>query len=431
MTARPYRWVVLAAGTAAFSTSYLVRQSHTGIGKSLQQDLHLDKAEYGLLGSAFFYAYAVGQIPWGTLTDRFGGRLTVAGGTLLTGLAIAFFAFVQDLTGAAGTRIAAGLFSASVFVPMAAVCACWFPSRERGVANSLYHGVGGGAGQLIAYSMMPWLAAHPQFHVAGVSGWRGTILVIAAFILGAGLIAAVFMRSRPTEPVEAEAGPPTEAVSYQKEMRAVFRDHRLWLLAGVFISFTMTIRLVHGWIQIYAADLLIARRGMSIEQAQVSAAVVGICMVVGQMVGEPWYGRVSDAALQRGIARGWMMAASLAAKVVAFFVLMVPVANPWFYAAIGFVIGAVGNSAPVVSAAASEFFGARVAGFAMGVVNTIGQFMGAFVLTLSGWVAINLSKEPGNAIAEYQPIWWLGIGCSTVGIVSAVRLGMMGRRTTG
>lgn len=426
----PYRWVVLACGTLAFSTSYLVRSSHAGIGKSLQSDLHLNKETFGHLASAFFYAYALAQIPWGTLTDRLGGRVVVAGGTLLTGAAMASFALVTDLNTAMLSRAAIGLLSASVFVPMAAVCACWFASRERGAANSLYHGVGGGLGQLIALWLMPLLASHTGESLLGVSGWRRSILLAAILIVAAGTVAALFMRARPPAPVVVtEAFPETQEVQkaradYGVAVRAALQDVRLWLLVGVFLSFTMTIRLVQNWVQIYTADLLMAHRGLPVLQAQVRAGIVGLGLVIGTTFGEPMYGRLSDAALRRGVARGWLMAASLASKLIAFFLLMIQLPHPAFYAAIALVIGAVGNSAPIVSAAASEIFGEQVAGFAMGVVNTVGQLAGAFVLTVSGWIGMTLASEPGNAVSEYMPIWWLGIGCSLIGIASGIILAL-------
>ena len=67
-----YRWVILVCGVLAYATSYLTRWSYTGLASFIQEDLQLDKADLGVLGSAFFYTYALVQVPWGKSADRWG-----------------------------------------------------------------------------------------------------------------------------------------------------------------------------------------------------------------------------------------------------------------------------------------------------------------------------------------------------------------------
>ena len=48
----------------------------------------------------------------------------------------------------------------------------------------------------------------------------------------------------------------------------------------------------------------------------------------------------------------------------------------------------------------------------MGFLNTFAQLSGASALLVSGYLGIALSSAPGNALAEYQGIWLVGIvGC--------------------
>jgi len=53
-----YRWVILAVCLFVYCTSQLVRWNYSSITKYLMDDLSIGKPELGLLGSAFFYAYA-------------------------------------------------------------------------------------------------------------------------------------------------------------------------------------------------------------------------------------------------------------------------------------------------------------------------------------------------------------------------------------
>ena len=58
-----YRWVILAFGVLAYATSQFTRQNYTGVQKFIAADFHLDKGALGLLGSTFFYSYALFQMP--------------------------------------------------------------------------------------------------------------------------------------------------------------------------------------------------------------------------------------------------------------------------------------------------------------------------------------------------------------------------------
>src|SRR5580765_4812015 len=88
----PYRWVILAIGILAYGTSQFSRQNYAGVQKFIAADLHLDRGTLGLLGSAFFYAYALAQMPWGIASDRVGSRSVIGLGILLTAITMSGFA---------------------------------------------------------------------------------------------------------------------------------------------------------------------------------------------------------------------------------------------------------------------------------------------------------------------------------------------------
>ncbi|MDX1411812.1 MAG: MFS transporter, partial [Nitrospirales bacterium] len=129
-----YRWIILGCCVLAYASSYLVRWSYTGLAPYISEDLHLDKAALGLMGSVFFYPYALAQVPWGILTDRIGGRHIISWGVLLSAGGLALFATSQGLGTAILWRMLVGVVAASAFVPIASLLAQWFQPRERGLA---------------------------------------------------------------------------------------------------------------------------------------------------------------------------------------------------------------------------------------------------------------------------------------------------------
>src|SRR6267154_4389054 len=87
-----YRWVILIFGMLAYTTSYFARASYAGIAKFVSADFHLDKGALGLMGSAFLYAYALAQLPWGVASDRWGSRKVVGVCIFLTAATLFGFA---------------------------------------------------------------------------------------------------------------------------------------------------------------------------------------------------------------------------------------------------------------------------------------------------------------------------------------------------
>ena len=71
-TAPRLRWRIGALLGAGVLVNYFDRIALSVAGPQLQKELALSPAEMGLLFSAFFWSYALLQIPSGLLLDRFG-----------------------------------------------------------------------------------------------------------------------------------------------------------------------------------------------------------------------------------------------------------------------------------------------------------------------------------------------------------------------
>src|SRR5882672_9147811 len=100
-SARPtrIRYVVVLATTLVAVLLYLDRFCLSFAEAFIQQDLGLSDTQVGWLLSAFFWSYALAQVPSGWLTDRFGGRLMLTlyllGWSLFTGLTGMCFGFLM------------------------------------------------------------------------------------------------------------------------------------------------------------------------------------------------------------------------------------------------------------------------------------------------------------------------------------------------
>lgn len=119
-----------AAGTLVVSAPALLIPSLHGQGTSLTLA--------GLLAAAPTFGMVLTLIAWGAITDRFGERIVIAGGLVLTTLA------VVGAWAAAGNPVllglaflAGGMTSASTNAASGRVVVGWFPKERRGLAMGI------------------------------------------------------------------------------------------------------------------------------------------------------------------------------------------------------------------------------------------------------------------------------------------------------
>lgn len=149
---------ILAATTLAAVVLYLDRICIAEIAKldEFKNSLALTKEQTGAIMSAFFLAYALGQVPAGWLSDRFGARrmlplyiLIWSACTILTGLANGFLMLIA-------ARLLFGLAQAGCYPTAGSLVKRWVPLPRRGTASSIVS-FGGRLGGAIAPLLTAWL----------------------------------------------------------------------------------------------------------------------------------------------------------------------------------------------------------------------------------------------------------------------------------
>jgi MFS family permease len=101
-----------------------------------------------LLG-AFFWSYALGQLPAGWLGDRYGARWMLGLFIVLWSLSTGLLGFATTLAGVWWLRMSCGLFEAGAYPLAAGIVRRWVPLHSRGLASSLI-AVGGRLGGALA-----------------------------------------------------------------------------------------------------------------------------------------------------------------------------------------------------------------------------------------------------------------------------------------
>lgn len=418
--ALPYRWVILAVGILAYGTSQFSRQNYAGVQKFIAEDMGLDRGSLGLMGSAFFYAYALFQMPWGIASDRLGSRAVISFGIVFTALTMSGFALGETTGGLVLWRILAGVAAAAVYVPLTGGIARWFPEKERGLSQGTLGGVGGALGEGAAYVLMPVLSIYFS------SGWRQGMHMLGAVIAVLGVLCLVFFRSAPS----AQAATTKTPFDWH-----VMRDAQLWCYAFLWSGFVIGIRICQIWIAVYIADVYIGGYQMPTNEAVLRGGVITLIAysLVGRAGGGALAGRMCDLLSRRGISRTAVIIGWLVFSIALLQVLMAGVTAIWALVLIAVLLGMSVNLFSLIPAAISDTFGARRTASLSSFCNTMAQLSGATALAVSGYVGISMSAVPGNALAEYRGIWLSAVvGMSVMAVLAivsylALRVGWMTR----
>jgi len=114
----------------------------------IREDLRIGKSQMDLAFGAFFIAYALGQVPSGWLSQRYGPRLMMT--LYMIGWSVfgVFIALAQDFVTLFIARFMLGLSQAGAYPTAALIVKRWVPDRNRGLASSIvaFGGRFGGAG---------------------------------------------------------------------------------------------------------------------------------------------------------------------------------------------------------------------------------------------------------------------------------------------
>jgi MFS family permease len=394
-----YRWVVLVVGMAAYTTSFFARTSYTGIAKFIANDLSLDKAELGLMGAVFFYAYALSQLPWGASSDRWGSRKAVTIGVFATALTLWGFSTSSSPAQLNLWRILNGIAAAGAYVCMAGAISQWFNPKERGFTFGLFAAVGGGVGEGTAQVILPML-------VAMSFTWRSSTVILAAVIAGIGLLCALLLKS-----------PPQYAAASRKPFDwSILRDLNLWGFTAIYSGSIIAIRILVPWLPIYATDIYLSQ-GMETKAAALAGGVLSTLYLAGRATGVPIAGYVSDRLITRGISRKSIAVGFLFFTVVLLRMMPMGIESTSMLGVTAFLLGMSINMYPLITTAMSETFGPQKTSSAMGVLNMVAQFSGAMALSLSGYLGVALSTT-GNALDEYRGIWLVGtVGCIVTALI--------------
>lgn len=132
------RWAIGLLLGIGVLINYFDRINLSVAAPQMKEAFNLSPADMGLLFSAFFWPYALLQVPAGILLDRFGVTRIGRWGAFLWGLASAITVFASGFGGVFAARAVLGIAEAPGFPVSSKATGYWFPRKERALATAIF-----------------------------------------------------------------------------------------------------------------------------------------------------------------------------------------------------------------------------------------------------------------------------------------------------
>lgn len=374
--------IVFVALLPAYVLSIFYRSFLSVIAGPVMADLSIGPAEFGLLGAAWFIAFALAQFPVGWALDRLGPRRTVAV-TMAIGTAGAFlFALAGDATTATAGMALIGLGCSPIFMSSLYLFARTQAAARFALLTSVFIGLG---------SLGNLAGAAPLALAAQAYGWRPTMLAFAAAFLLSTLLAVALVRDPPA--VTDGSGKHEGLLQGLKSIVAI---RPLWLLAPITLTGYAIVATARG---LWIAPFMTQTHGLGAVAAGHAALVMAITMTGGAFLYgalQKWFGRSKPLVAWGTVVTG------LGFALLALFGEGSALTATVLFA----VVGAAGFTYAILMAHARVFFPEHLVGRGMTFVNFLFIAGAAAVQFGSGWFIAAQRASGRDAVAAFANLHW-------------------------
>ena len=264
-----YRWVVLSVFMLIVAANQLLWITFAPITNDMAKLLNVSELQIGILSMCFMLVFIVFSIPASWIIDKYGIRVGIGIGALLTGIfGLMRGLITEDYTSILLSQIGIAIGQPFLLNAITKLSARWFPMNERATAAGL--------GTLSMYiGIFAGLVVTP--YLAGKVGIPATLYYYGIFAVIAGLTFLFFVRENP----------PTPPCRPDQEERALvvdglktifkFRDFNILLIIffiglGIFNSVTT-------WI-----EAILEPRGFTAVEAGTAGGIMIMAGIMGAFI---------------------------------------------------------------------------------------------------------------------------------------------------
>ena len=359
-----------------------------------------------MLGSAYFYSYAIMQLPTGLMADSWGPRKTVSVFLILAGVGSVVMGIAPNLPVAIMGRILVGIGVSTVFVCNFKLLSEWFTPRQFIIMGSAFMSMGG-IGALSSSAPLAW--------VSNVIGWRMTFLFVGIITLLMAALVYTFVRNRPSEmglpTISPNRGEAQKGIGLLNGMKMVVTSGRfwppaVWAFCAIGISFA-----IGG---LWGGPYLMQVYGHS----KTSAGGVLSTFALALIFGSPLLGWFANQFGRRSVLIGCSVMLMAVSGIMGLYVdsMTLPALYVLFFC---FFLsgGAIG---PVLAAVAKELFPIAISGTAVGAINLFPFAGGAIFQVLIGAVLTARSLGQGQyTTVGFQHMFLISLAGAVISLAAA------------
>jgi len=263
-----------------FCFSMFYRVTNAVIAPDLIREFDLDAERLGVLSSAFFYTFALFQIPMGVLLDRIGPRKVLTFFALVGASGAFVFALAGGFYVALVGRALLGMGMAAALMGSFKVFVNRYPPKRFSTLSGVIISVG---------TVGPILATSPLVYLNSTIGWRLTFVYCGIITVTlALLIFWVLGQENPKGQGEAVVvAPPQQKMGVIKSVRLVLGTLSFWQISSVAFFRSGTFMALQGiWLGPYLMNI----KGF----APLTTGNVMMMLALGAGIGAPISGYLAE-----------------------------------------------------------------------------------------------------------------------------------------
>ena len=376
------RWTIVGLLFVASLINYFDRATIAFALPLISRELHLGPEAKGVLLSAFFWSYALMQIPMGVLADRVNLRWLYAAAFTLWSVSQGLVGFATGLGTLIAFRVLLGVGEAIYLPGGSKIVSLLFTPAERGLPSGLFD-AGTRTGLVIEGVLVPWMLTR--------YGWRTTFAVVGF----SALVWLIPWFAATPRDLHGRAAHPAHVPGPLRQRLALLATNRNMIgVCAAFFCFDYYWYFLVNWLP----DYLVTARGLTLLRAGIYAALPYLVFGASEPIG----GWMAD----RLVTAGWTQ--TRARKVVVTVALLtglflIPasrVTSP--AAAVALIVGgclvglATGNLLVILQACSPP----EEIGLWTGAYNFIGNIAGILSPLMTGaLIAVTGSYAPAFVLA--------------------------------
>ncbi|HPW45635.1 MAG TPA: MFS transporter [bacterium] len=363
---RRINWLSLAFLYGSF---YALRYNLSLANKSICDEYGFSNAQFGLIITATYVAYAIGQFVNGPIVDRFGGKkmmLFGAAGTIIANILFGISAYTGVLNLFVAVWVLNGYMQAYGSPGNLKVNGSWFDTKERGLFAGIFTAVVY-CGRLAIMIFGPLIIA--KYH------WKWVFIAPALVTVLVSLVVLFFVKETPKEAgfddidfaqSKVEEG---SHVGFLTSLKIVLSNKYMWIMGFAYLSTGVVRNGLEQWFPKYLQEV------HNIMPGSVKFGAQAVLMPIAALSGAIVAGWISDRLF--AARRGPIVAIMYFAQAI-LLLLFIFAINPLWCGILLIILSFMfsGPHSIVGSAVAMDFGGREATATAHGFVDAM-QYVGA------------------------------------------------------